>query len=58
MNILSTCFSLVSFSVIAELLEKRTSVVDKLQEFETTIDPILSVLTHPEVTKHFEESGK
>ena len=44
--------------VTLELLERRTDVVDKLQEFEAAIDPIVSVLALPEVTKHFEESGK
>ena len=41
-----------------ELVEKRAVVVDKLQDFELTIDPILTVLGLPEVTKHLEESGK
>lgn len=42
----------------ADLVERRGAVVDKLQEFEATIDPILSVLGQPEVTKHMEDSGK
>ena len=48
----------VSPCLHADLVQRRTDVVDKLQDFESTIDPILSVLALPEVTKHFEESGK
>lgn len=39
-----------------ELLERRAEVVGKLDEFETVIDPILTILVHPEVSKHLESS--
>lgn len=48
---------MTSLSLSLDLVERRTSVVDKLQDFEMTIDPILSVLGLPEVTKHLEESS-
>ena len=49
---------LTMFLHAVEFLERRTDVVEKLQEFETAIDPIVAVLALPEVTKTFEESGK
>ena len=33
-------------------------MVERLQEFEQKIDPILGILSLPEVTKHMEEIGK
>lgn len=45
--------SIVSYLCI-ELLERRAEVVDKLEEFEGVIDPILVILSHPEVSKHLE----
>ena len=56
---LSACMCVCSRSpMTTDLQKRRTEVVDKLQEFEMTIDPILTILTDAEVVKHLEESGK
>ncbi len=39
-----------------DLLERRAEVVEKLEDFETVIDPILTILAKPEVSKHLESS--
>ena len=43
--------------VLTDLLGRRGTVVEKLQEFEHTIEPILALFTDPEVTSLL-ESGK
>ena len=42
---------------ITDLVERRVSVVEKLQDFEHTIEPILAIFSDPEVVGHL-ESGK
>ena len=39
-----------------DLVERRAEVVEKLEEFEAVIDPILTILAKPEVSKHLESS--
>ena len=43
--------------VCIDLVERRVSVVEKLQDFEHTIEPILAIFSDPEVVGHL-ESGK
>ena len=43
--------------MLTDLLGRRGTVVEKLQEFEHTIEPILALFTDPEVTSLL-ESGK
>ncbi len=45
--------------VFVALVEKRQSVVMKLQEFDQALEPILDILTDPEVASQLESnSGK
>ena len=40
---------------LTELLGKREHVVEKLQEFEETIDPIVQLFEDPEVQEYLEQ---
>ncbi len=46
-------------TILAALVEKRGSVVKKLQEFDQALEPILDILTDSEVAQQLESnSGK
>ena len=52
--LLCLCVS-ISALCAPELLRKRQHVVEKLQEFEETIDPIVQLFEDPEVQEYLEQ---
>ena len=42
--------SYVVCSLLLDLVERRVTVVEKLQDFDQTLEPVLDVLTGPEAS--------